>query len=408
MRFFKQLFLLFLICGTYNSGFATTSNYRFRVDFLSINKLENVMVYHKKVVPDEENCFYEVILSISNESDSKLQVNLNDIVLEGNGYFRAKDFLSKNSGELSANPTLIKLGKGKQKRINLYYQFPLSLHPNNLIIENRQMMNISNGQKDDILLINKGQVTANINEAAYRREFTWRDSMWIVKDYYYPENRLEMEFTCTSIYPMEKEGPYKKYYLNGTIKEEGEFSKNFPAGYERSYYDNGNKKGVYFHDGRENRYYHYYDKAGNDLLVNGTGTFSYYNDQGAKTWYKVKDSLTVASYHVTDNSTDTIFFVAGSIPVPIGGMRAFYLGIQQSLRYPAEARRRGIQGKVFVQFIVNKEGKLEDITAVKGIGHGCDVAAEKAVGESVLWTPAEFEGKKVKVRMILPITFKLG
>lgn len=66
-------------------------------------------------------------------------------------------------------------------------------------------------------------------------------------------------------------------------------------------------------------------------------------------------------------------------------------------------------GGVFVQFIVNENGKLENIKTIKGIGAGCDEEAEKAIERSSgKWIPAEFEGKKVKCRMILPISFKLG
>ena len=408
MKFLRLLFLLFFTFNSSINGFTKTTGNSYSVDLLSISKLEYVMVYSRKTLPDQGNCYYELIINIINESDSKLFINPNEIVLEGNGYFKSKDYLSKDNISLTEYSATLKIGKGKTKRINLYYEFPLELHPNNLIIENRQMMNISHGQKDDIYLTYQNQVTTNTNEAAYRREFYLEGGKWIVRDYYYPENKLQMEFSCNSIYPMEKEGPFKEFYLNGNVKEKGEFKRNFPRGYVKTFYDNGNERSVKYYDLQETRFLHFYDESGQDLLDHGTGVFSYYNEQGNKTWYKVEDSLAVASYEVTGHNQDTIFFVTGSTPRPEGGMRAFYMGIQRSLRYPAEARRKGIEGKVFVQFIVNKEGKLEDIMTVKGIGYGCDAAAEKAVGESQAWIPAEFEGKKVKVRMILPITFKLG
>jgi len=68
----------------------------------------------------------------------------------------------------------------------------------------------------------------------------------------------------------------------------------------------------------------------------------------------------------------------------------------------------GIEGKVFVQFIVDKAGNITNVTAVKGIGAGCDEEAVRVIKGSPKWKPGKQRGKAVKVRMILPITFKLG
>ncbi|MCK5468070.1 MAG: energy transducer TonB, partial [Cyclobacteriaceae bacterium] len=54
------------------------------------------------------------------------------------------------------------------------------------------------------------------------------------------------------------------------------------------------------------------------------------------------------------------------------------------------------------------DGKLTDVKAVKGIGGGCDKEAVRVISESVAWNPGIEKGKNVYVRMILPITFKLG
>ncbi|MCK5701162.1 MAG: energy transducer TonB, partial [Cyclobacteriaceae bacterium] len=78
------------------------------------------------------------------------------------------------------------------------------------------------------------------------------------------------------------------------------------------------------------------------------------------------------------------------------------------LKYPAQARRMGIEGKVFVQFVVDKDGTLTEVTAVKGIGAGCDQEAVRVIEGAPKWKPGKQRGRSVKVRMILPITFKLG
>ena len=105
---------------------------------------------------------------------------------------------------------------------------------------------------------------------------------------------------------------------------------------------------------------------------------------------------------------DEIFTIVEDQPTPNGGMSAFYQFVQKKLKYPAQARRMGIEGKVFVQFVVDKDGTLTEVQAVKGIGAGCDEEAERVIKSAPKWKPGKQRGRAVKVRMILPITFKLG
>jgi periplasmic protein TonB len=67
-----------------------------------------------------------------------------------------------------------------------------------------------------------------------------------------------------------------------------------------------------------------------------------------------------------------------------------------------------IEGRVFVQFIVEKDGTMTDVQAIKGIGGGCDEEAIRVVATSPKWKPAKQRGKAVRQRMILPITFILS
>lgn len=78
------------------------------------------------------------------------------------------------------------------------------------------------------------------------------------------------------------------------------------------------------------------------------------------------------------------------------------------MKYQNQARRMGIEGRVFVQFVVDKDGQLTEIKAVKGIGAGCDEEAVRVLKSAPKWKPGKQRGRPVKVRMILPITFKLS
>ena len=77
------------------------------------------------------------------------------------------------------------------------------------------------------------------------------------------------------------------------------------------------------------------------------------------------------------------------------------------MRYPINARRQGIEGKVFVQFVVEKDGSLSQVQALKGIGAGCDEEAVRVVQSAPAFKPGIQRGKPVRVRMELPVVFKL-
>ena len=100
-----------------------------------------------------------------------------------------------------------------------------------------------------------------------------------------------------------------------------------------------------------------------------------------------------------------IFIVVEETAVPIGGLPAFYEYVKGNLKYPGQAKRMDIQGKVFVQFVIEKDGTITDVVAIKGIGAGCDEEAVRVLQNSPKWKPAKQRGKPVRQRMVLPITF---
>lgn len=105
---------------------------------------------------------------------------------------------------------------------------------------------------------------------------------------------------------------------------------------------------------------------------------------------------------------DEIFTVVEETATPKGGMAAFYKYVGEKIKYPAQARRMGVEGKVFVQFVIGKDGSISDVKVIKGIGAGCDEEAIRIVQSSPAWNPGKQRGKPVKQRYTLPIQFKLG
>ena len=109
-----------------------------------------------------------------------------------------------------------------------------------------------------------------------------------------------------------------------------------------------------------------------------------------------------------EEEVDEIFTIVEDQPAFPGGNAAFYKFVASNMTYPAQARRMGIEGRVFVQFVVDKDGAVTEVKAVKGIGAGCDREAERVLNSSPKWTPGKQRGRSVKVRMVLPIIFKLN
>lgn len=120
--------------------------------------------------------------------------------------------------------------------------------------------------------------------------------------------------------------------------------------------------------------------------------------------------ITIQPQEVEKEDPNEIFLVVEESAAPIGGISAFYEYVSKKMggKYPAQARRMGIEGKVFVEFVINKDGSIVDVRAMKGIGAGCDELAVKVVQEAPKWKPGKQRGKPVRQKMVLPITFKLN
>ncbi len=80
--------------------------------------------------------------------------------------------------------------------------------------------------------------------------------------------------------------------------------------------------------------------------------------------------------------------------------------IGKKIRYPEIARKAGVEGRVTIQFIIDENGKVTEPAVIRGIGAGCDEEALRVVRQA-RFKPGKQRGKAVKVKMSLPITFKL-
>lgn len=91
-----------------------------------------------------------------------------------------------------------------------------------------------------------------------------------------------------------------------------------------------------------------------------------------------------------------------------GGMEAWAKFIQKNLRYPYLAQENGIQGKVYLSFVIEKDGSITDVKVVKGIGGGCDEEAVRVIKKSPKWSAGIQNDSKVRVRYNMPINYTLS
>ncbi len=104
---------------------------------------------------------------------------------------------------------------------------------------------------------------------------------------------------------------------------------------------------------------------------------------------------------------DEVFLIVEQSPEFPGGLQALYKFVADNIRYPAQASRLGIQGLVYVTFIVDQEGQVQNASILKGIGAGCDEEAIRIVQSMPPWKPGKQRGRPVKVKYTLPIKFTL-
>ena len=104
---------------------------------------------------------------------------------------------------------------------------------------------------------------------------------------------------------------------------------------------------------------------------------------------------------------ETIFIVVESMPAFPGGLDKLTGYLHDNIKYPIRAKELGIQGKVFLSFVIEKDGSVTDVTLLRGIGGGCDEEAIRVVKNMPKWIPGKQRNVPVRVRFNLPVNFRL-
>lgn len=128
------------------------------------------------------------------------------------------------------------------------------------------------------------------------------------------------------------------------------------------------------------------------------------------------DEIVSVDSVVTDTGTiyttkarfgSNVYTFVEKMPEYPGGIHALMEYLGKNMKYPKAARKNGIEGKVYLQFIVASDGSIHNITIINAIGGGCEEEAVRVVKNMPRWSPGYANGEAVDVYYRLPILFKL-
>ena len=106
-------------------------------------------------------------------------------------------------------------------------------------------------------------------------------------------------------------------------------------------------------------------------------------------------------------NADGVYQIVEEMPCFPGGDQKLMEYIANNINYPQEARDKGIEGRVFIGMVIEKDGSVSKVKILRGIGGGCDEEAERVISSMPKWMPGKVGGEPVPVSYMLPVNFKL-
>jgi len=232
---------------------------------------------------------------------------------------------------------------------------------------------LSKGQDTLVVYYNSDwdEISQEKKAVFYRKLYQVSEDTWQAKDYFI-EGNLQMVGQFKSELTKERKGIFTYYFKNGQVESTGLFVDNNEEGEWLYYYENGKiKKEAIFDNGNciiERKH----DENGKITVVENPYNFAEIN------------------------------------PEFPGGNAAMSAFIGKEFSYPEYSREMGEQGTVYVEFVVQKNGQLDDIKIVKGVSKHLDAEVVRVIKAMPKWKPGQQDGVPVNVRFTIPIKCRLG
>jgi TonB family protein len=251
-----------------------------------------------------------------------------------------------------------------------------------------------------------GQLMKDKSHAQYYRTVEQNSKGFVVRDYFI-SSKLAQYALCAEVgSELFREGKTIRYHENGSVQEEGDFEDNRRKGVHTWYFENGHPKIKKRYDDDYIIYIQAWTEHGVPQLINGAGVIQDSTDKQAEKYFiKIADSVSVSTFSIDSETSDTIYTVVETFPEYIGGDEQLIEDLMENLTYPKEARKAKASGTVYVQFKIDKLGDMKNLAVVKSVHPQCDAAALQAVSMLSRWKPGSQNGKPVQVNYVIPIKF---
>jgi TonB family protein len=246
------------------------------------------------------------------------------------------------------------------------------------------------------------------NTAKYFRVVKDRPGgQYLVRDYYM-SGALQFVGVSKTLEPkLDIQGEGTLYHESGSVQQVGHFQDEKAVGFHKYYYEDGTLRKVVFHrEGEKDLFHQFWSREGEPKLVNGTGLAIDHFSGRPTQYYEIRDSVVIASF-ADDEDGNRVYAMVEQQPEYDGGYETLVKDLKANLEYPRSARKRHIEGTVYIAFVVGKNGEIADVRVLKGIQAECDAAAVQAVTKLNKWKPGMHQGQAVFVKYVLPIKFSL-
>lgn len=299
-------------------------------------------------------------------------------------------------------------------------------------------------QKQNIYLIkDNGQYVETRDSADYIRIVQEPDKgseLYIINEFY-KDGKVKSMGLSMKVDPPFYVGLYRSMYNNGNKKQVANYAKGLLNGQVYNYYPNGKLYTAFnYSEGQPGSAFAPYkiievnDSTGKAMVKDGNGLAAFYDNDFKKivsrgmikngeydgvwtgedptnhsTYKETYENGKLVSGESTGEDNATLTYTKSHIqPEYKGGMTSFYRYLGQTIRYPANCQRMGIQGVVILKFFVEKDGKLSNITIVNYVNEELAAEAVRVLKASPNWNPGVMRGRKVRVAYNVPISFSLS
>lgn len=287
---------------------------------------------------------------------------------------------------------------------------------------------------DKFVYLDSINMEAKSKDYAYIRVI--KDSKLIKKSYavqeYYRSGELRMEGTSETNNGNTKEGIATYYYKNANKKSTTNYVKGRVNGINLEWYENGSKKleGEYIEDEKKmtatHKIYKFWDVNGVQKIVDGNGIFEDKDEneyekgevkngfkdgiwegsfKNSKCTYKeiYKNGKLISGESVDKDNITYNYTEIETKPEYKSGMMDFYKYVAKNYRLP---NQQGLKGKVYVTFVVDKDGKIVEPKVLRDLGYGTGEEAIRILKNCDKWIPGEQRGRKVRCTYSLPISIQ--